>query len=178
MEKWRTERLATLHLTECGWPLSANMAAIYYARNLGLRWHDAYLDPDVIRLHMPMDYDTLNKGRAEKGLGFRAFPRLKQLRPRRNSMQSCAGVPRFAEIVTGERDHKSPLGYYNQLAKELDISIHGDPRHLELFEGMTDHSFVRFIHELIVELNAAGLTHYLPDCLYDESGSLIDAKGG
>lgn len=167
MRRWRSDRLATLHDIECGWPLSANAAARHYASSLGITWRDPFVDPDLVRFHLPLDFKSLNAGRGEKGGAFRAFPLLKQLRPQRHSMQSCAGVQRFAEIAAKEKGFKSPLAWYNRIARDVGIDIHGDLRHLERFMQPLDHKFASFVHEQIQELNAAGLTHYLPDCLYD-----------
>lgn len=173
MIEWRSERLATLHLTECGWPLSANMTGKLYAESLGLMWCDAYLDYDLIAWHLPKTYEEVNAGRGEKGLAFRSFPLLNKLKPKRNPMQSCAGVPRTAEILTKEKGYKSPRAFYNSLAKESGININGDKKHLEKYGTNTDQEFVKFIHGQIIHLNNLGLTHYFTDCLYDENSRLI-----
>lgn len=172
MIEWRSERLATLHLTECGWPLSANMAGKLYAESLGLMWLDAYLDYELIKWHLPKTYKEVNDGRGEKGLAFRSFPLLAKLKPKRNPMQSGAGVQAAAEILAEENGYKSARSFYNKLAKDMSINLNGDMRHLESFDERTDQAFVKFIHEQIINLNNLGLTHYFSDCLYDENSML------
>ena len=161
---WRTMKLATLHQQECGWPLAANQVNRYYAEErLGLRWLDPYLDEDLIRWHLPLAYAQLNAGR-DKGLAHVAHPILTRLKPVRYSMQSKAGVPRYAEIVIQERASTTPLLFYNDIARELDINLHGDARHLARFLKLGDARFASFVHQLIRESNASGLTSLVSDC--------------
>jgi asparagine synthetase B (glutamine-hydrolysing) len=161
---WRSMKLATLHNQECGWPLAANQVNRYYAEDrLNLRWLDPFLDEALIRWHMPLPYALLNYQR-DKGLAHVAFPALLTIKPVRYSMQSKAGVPTAAEIFVREAGHASPAIFYNDIARELDINLHGDARHLARFVSREDRAFVSFIHALIGELNAAGLIALQLDC--------------
>jgi asparagine synthetase B (glutamine-hydrolysing) len=169
VQAWRTARLTSLHLQECGWPLSATQVNRHFARSLGLRWLDPFTDHDLIRFHLPLNYKLLNWGR-DKGLAHVAYPGLLKLRPVRYSMQSRAGVSKAAEILVMERGHKSPALFYNSIARELDINLHGDARWIERFERRQDSAFVEFIHSLIVELNESAITSYRADCIYPARG--------
>lgn len=163
-QAWRTTKIATLHNQECGWPLAANQVNRYYAEDrLGLRWLDPFLDPALVRWHMPLPYAYLNY-RRDKGLAHVAFPALLRLKPVRYSMQSKAGVPRAAEVFAGERGHRSPALFYNTIARGLGVDLHGDVRHLRRFAARVDHEFADFIHALVVELNSSRLTAYTTDC--------------
>jgi asparagine synthetase B (glutamine-hydrolysing) len=163
---WHTSRLNDVHLNDCVWPLSANMAGRHYAESLGLRWLDPYLDHDLIEWYMGVEYAEVNVDRG-KGLAHRAFPELLRLKPEVYSMQSRAGVPAAAEIMTKERGVSSSLLYYNRLGREEGIALDGSETHLKYFSEREDQAFMAFIHQLIRKLNNNARTDYRPPCVYE-----------